>query len=1201
MEKKRWFIFLAIVCFSLILTIGLYYSSLTGKTVDLDTNSTVTIANYYAISLSDDLSNGIDFGSVTQLPTIKQNATKNNLSNGPPGYFITVSSDSNVNVSLCLNGTQMENVNGVKLTYPSYVWNDSLTGSASSPNFPGIQLSNNLTDTSTPTIAPGVNNYFRFWLDVNSSTPPGTYNNSILFKAVKTGDTCGSTGTLGTGGAGSLGLGTGFGSFYYSVIDSNGDLNIGSTSDYNSYSINTITGAYTGETSFSSYERTTPNTYYQSFAAVDGGTLKFCQNPTGTFNCVDVTAGNIWGVSTYSDPNGAFSGYVIAAYVDNDLYVYFSSDGVSWSPLQLATGLSLTQGDANTDIALDSLTNTYIFYRDTNDLYSYQMGGSAAPIATGVYPSRISATFDSSDYPKIVYYNENTDELKHTYYDSGFQTETIAANVNYPNMVYDSANDYTYVTGINTVTNTVVLYSNTGSGWESTDIATGIDQTYSDGVSMSQTPDGLFRIAYIKLGYVFVGEYDPTTEEFTIIGVADTGMAITEDSSGNEYYALNNGGTLNFVDDTNSNTYQVDTNVNGIPYGLVLGNGDHFLAYTKGSSPVTLEKAIIDGSTFAVTTTTEDSGNVINGLDDDVSSNYVALSYIGDTAVILRLYDYTDGSFNKQCTVDTTNIGGSVSSVALGPLDNYAYLYYNAANGNTYNAKVKISDCTVTVNQDTGISTLADIDLEILDDGYLYAMVEKGSNNVEAMKAELINLNLGLENVVLVNLNPGAGGAIAGIGANGGQLPGANIIFFGAGAAPGGNAQVVPVFMAAGNANAAINVQDIVGFEEGIIAFEEKGPVATGEEIIDFGSLDGEGNAVKKDPNNFQISCGDDVCTGDETVENCPEDCSVANIEEIPNPEGLEKSISDVSVNSAGEVQITYPTSGGLEARSRNGGNFGPPTTIVATTPYYLDGATYDNNYYVAVVSDTQDEIILYNDVFGTNTPEIVASGLSGVESVSMEIDSATGNKFVVYSTQDSIVMKYHDGVSWNEYIYLEDIVGDTVLSSVETGIDETNNLLFVIASTNLEGIIRYSFNLDTLTYDSSIQRSAQNCQEISYNAVDNAFGIIVGITVTGDLIFIQGVSESTLGSGYTDAIVAYNDVEGYNTIIASKEDKSISRWFSFDGTMTEQIIGAGTIWDFVMLDLNTYVGAFYNLFTGEFYIADIQHYHYFDAGGVIG
>ncbi len=163
----------------------------TGRQTELDTNSTVNIQNYIAVSLSDDLASGIDFGTVNALPVTKQNATENNLTSTAPGYYIELSSDSNYNATICLNGSIMTNPNSDTIPLGNYFWNDSLTGDGSNPGLPGTNLTSEMKN-GTPTMAPSAKNYYRFWLNISGNQNPGVYNNTVYFKAARSGqDACG--------------------------------------------------------------------------------------------------------------------------------------------------------------------------------------------------------------------------------------------------------------------------------------------------------------------------------------------------------------------------------------------------------------------------------------------------------------------------------------------------------------------------------------------------------------------------------------------------------------------------------------------------------------------------------------------------------------------------------------------------------------------------------------------------------------------------------------------------------------------------------------------------------------------------------------------------------------------------------------------------------------------------------------------------
>jgi hypothetical protein len=175
---------------------------LTGYATTANTTSNVTITVYFAIDMSANLSNGIEFGNVTVLPFSNANSTHNydgvntteqgayaNNANGA-STWINVSSDSNTAVDFCIKGN-------AALTSGAYtigIGNETYANySATNVTLPALASEAGLTTSYAKagfnTLA-GSRNFYRFWLDVPTGTASGTYNNSLLFEGVATGGAC---------------------------------------------------------------------------------------------------------------------------------------------------------------------------------------------------------------------------------------------------------------------------------------------------------------------------------------------------------------------------------------------------------------------------------------------------------------------------------------------------------------------------------------------------------------------------------------------------------------------------------------------------------------------------------------------------------------------------------------------------------------------------------------------------------------------------------------------------------------------------------------------------------------------------------------------------------------------------------------------------------------------------------------------------
>jgi type II secretory pathway pseudopilin PulG len=158
------------------------------------TLSSVTINEYVAIGMSNNLSSGIAFGSLDP-NTNNNNATYNfYINNNQTGYYINVSSDSNVDVDICVGVNETLEYGSYHIENGNYTWVNS-TANATDNEWLLVGNSVAMTLDSAYTkggenIAPGNNNWFRFWLDIPLGQAAGTYVNQASFKGVKTGNAC---------------------------------------------------------------------------------------------------------------------------------------------------------------------------------------------------------------------------------------------------------------------------------------------------------------------------------------------------------------------------------------------------------------------------------------------------------------------------------------------------------------------------------------------------------------------------------------------------------------------------------------------------------------------------------------------------------------------------------------------------------------------------------------------------------------------------------------------------------------------------------------------------------------------------------------------------------------------------------------------------------------------------------------------------
>jgi len=201
MEKDNVFltVFGAIFLFSMVMLVGGSFSGpvslgkgITGHATEYSTTSNVTISKYLSISMSTNLTGGITFGSVDSLPATNSNATHNNDSAGSgTSMFVNVSTDSNTNVDFCVKASaDMQSValDSIGLGNESYA--NATSTSASVPALANeVSLTTGYVSAGT-NVTIGTPVYYRFWLDIPSGTPSGTYNNTVDFKGVETGIAC---------------------------------------------------------------------------------------------------------------------------------------------------------------------------------------------------------------------------------------------------------------------------------------------------------------------------------------------------------------------------------------------------------------------------------------------------------------------------------------------------------------------------------------------------------------------------------------------------------------------------------------------------------------------------------------------------------------------------------------------------------------------------------------------------------------------------------------------------------------------------------------------------------------------------------------------------------------------------------------------------------------------------------------------------
>jgi hypothetical protein len=148
------------------------------------------ITAYFAVAMSDNLSDGIGFGTATA-GTDNNNASDNyNNDSSGSSMFLAVSNDSNVLVDFCVNADDDLNSTDNSLGLNNMTWAAATSTSLATPAL-GSATSLTTSYVSTDTgVAGGLNEYLRFWLSIPLSQPAGTYNNTVRFRSVQNGTGC---------------------------------------------------------------------------------------------------------------------------------------------------------------------------------------------------------------------------------------------------------------------------------------------------------------------------------------------------------------------------------------------------------------------------------------------------------------------------------------------------------------------------------------------------------------------------------------------------------------------------------------------------------------------------------------------------------------------------------------------------------------------------------------------------------------------------------------------------------------------------------------------------------------------------------------------------------------------------------------------------------------------------------------------------
>jgi len=189
--KKEIFLIL-IVMLCLVFLIFENLGNLTGNVTEGSTPSNVSVMNYIALSSSQSLINGIQFGTVIYPPFDNLNATHNYDGVGnETTFYLNVSNDTISPVDFCIRGSG-DLINPIfdAIGLGNETYSNSIITNSTSPF-----LSNEISLTtiyvkSQQNVSIGGINYYRFWLDLPSDQSNGNYNNTIFLKAVLSGNPC---------------------------------------------------------------------------------------------------------------------------------------------------------------------------------------------------------------------------------------------------------------------------------------------------------------------------------------------------------------------------------------------------------------------------------------------------------------------------------------------------------------------------------------------------------------------------------------------------------------------------------------------------------------------------------------------------------------------------------------------------------------------------------------------------------------------------------------------------------------------------------------------------------------------------------------------------------------------------------------------------------------------------------------------------
>jgi hypothetical protein len=167
-------------------------ATITGHASSGTAFSNVTVSKAFDITLSANLSAGIEFGSVSTGDN--HNATDNYdpIINNDTYYIINISTNATVDVDICLKGdgdlTDDASLDFIGISNESFS-NDTTTN-LTLPE-PTKEVAFNLSGQKAgENVVAGTGRFYRFFLDITDDISSGTYNNTITFTGVENGDGC---------------------------------------------------------------------------------------------------------------------------------------------------------------------------------------------------------------------------------------------------------------------------------------------------------------------------------------------------------------------------------------------------------------------------------------------------------------------------------------------------------------------------------------------------------------------------------------------------------------------------------------------------------------------------------------------------------------------------------------------------------------------------------------------------------------------------------------------------------------------------------------------------------------------------------------------------------------------------------------------------------------------------------------------------